>query len=257
MTTDSQHLILRPTGVQTYLSCPRKYFYGYVEDAPKLVSAALAIGSAFHKAAEVLVSALKARRRPVDVLGEAEATLEESLMFEQTLGDPDPDDDRFETAKDTGIGLLRAAATAIPESWTPAIVEETAAVPITPDVSVRGTTDLVLTDGTIVDFKTRARKSSIGDIRRDIQFTAYALIRNHIDGRVDQDRKMIIVETTKTKIPAVHFQPTVRTAADFANYTNVVGKVATAIRGGLDHTAPCMWCSSCNFRKLCPAYRTG
>ncbi len=248
-------MILRPTGVQTYLSCPRKYFFGYVENAPRLVSAALAIGSAFHKATEVLVGALKARRRLTEVLQEAEITLEESIALEQTLGDADPDDDKFDTAKDVGISLLRTAATAIPETWEPAIVEGTAVCPITNDISIRGTTDLVLTDGTIIDFKTRARKSSAGDIRRDLQFTAYAMIRNHADGKHDQPRNLAIVELTKTKIPAVHIQPTSRTAEDFATYKQIATNVATAIRAGLDHPSPGIFCGCCGHRRLCPMWR--
>ena len=245
-------MILRPTGVQAYLSCPRKYFFGYVEQAPRLVSAALAIGTAFHKAAEVLVGALKARRRPIEVLQAAEATLEESLALEQTLGDPDPDDDKFETAKDTALGLLRAAATAIPETWEPAQVEETIEAPISDSITIRGTTDLVLTDGTIIDFKTRARKSSAGDIRRDLQFTAYALIRNHADNKPDQPRNLAIVEITKTKVSAVHIHPTTRIAMDFATYRDIVTKVAGAIQTGYDCPAPSCFCSSCSYRGLCP-----
>lgn len=250
-------LIIRPTGVQTYLSCPRKYFFGYVENAPRLVSAALAIGSAFHKAAEVLAAALKARRRPITVLEEAEATIEESLALEQTLGDADPDDDRFDTAKDVAIGLVRAAAEAIPESWEPALVEEAAVLPITPDVAVRGTTDLVLKDGTIVDFKTRARKTSPHEIRRDLQFTAYAMIRNHADGKQYHPRRLAIVELTKTKVPAAHIQPTIRDANDFAVYTKIVTNVATNIRSGQDHPIPNQFCGGCSFRRMCEAYRVG
>lgn len=247
-------LVLRPSGLQTFLSCPRKYFASYVEQAPRLVSAALAIGTAFHRGAEVLVAALRARRRPTEVLSEAEATLEESLALEQTLGDPDPDDDRFDTAKETAIGLLRAAAHAIPTEWHPAHVEQTAGVPISDDLTIRGTTDLVLTDGTIVDFKTRARKSSVGDIRRDLQFTAYSMIRNHADGKTDQPRNIAIIEVTKTKIPQAIIQPTTRNAADFATYRTIAIKVAQAIRAGMDYPAPSMWCSSCSFRANCPIF---
>ena len=249
-------IILRPTGVQTYLSCPRKYFFSYVEQAPRLVSAALAIGSAFHKAAEVLVGALKARRSPTDVLPAAEATLEEALALEQTLGDPDPEDDKFDTAMDTALGLVRAAANAIPSTWEPATVEETAAAKISDNIEIQGTTDLVLTDGTIVDFKTRARKSSAGDIRRDLQFTAYALIRNHADNKPDQPRALSIVEITKTKVPAVHIHPTTRTANDFAAYRGIVTKVAGAIQAGYDYPAPSCFCGSCSYRNSgCPAIR--
>lgn len=245
-------LVIRPTGVQTFLSCPRKYFFGYVEQAPRLVSAALAIGTAFHKASEVLVGALKARRRPIDVIQDAEATLEEALALEQTLGDPDPEDDKFDTARDTALGLLHAAATAIPDTWEPAIVEETAAVPITDNIEIRGTTDLVLKDGTIVDFKTRARKTSAGEIRRDLQFTAYALIRNHAEHRNSSPRNLSIVEVTKTKVPAVHIQPTVRDAQDFTHYRALVTKVAQAIRSGYDATAPSCFCGCCSYRGICP-----
>lgn len=244
-------LVLRPTGVQTFLSCPRKYFFGYVENAPRLTSAALAIGSAFHKATEVLVAALKARKRPADVLAAAEATLEEAIAFEQTLGDPDPDDDKFETAKDVGIGLLRAASEALPADWRPASVEETAEAPITDGVVVRGTTDLVLEGGTIVDFKTRARRSNPADIRRDLQFTAYALIRNAADGLDGAPRAVTVVEVTKTKVPAVHIHETSRDGRDFDGYRGIAAKVGAAIRAGYDPPAPSSWCSSCQHRTSC------
>jgi hypothetical protein len=94
-----------------------------------------------------------------------------------------------------------------------------------------------------------------GDIRRDLQFTAYAMIRNHADGRVDQPRNLAIVEITKTKIPAVHIQPTFRTAEDFTCYRELVAKIAGAIRAGYDATAPSCFCGSCAHRRICPANR--
>lgn len=247
-------LVLRPSGLNTFLSCPRKYKASYVDRAPRLVSAALAIGTAFHRGAEVLVAALKARRRPTEVLAEAEATLEESLALEQTLGDPDPADDRFDTAKETAVGLLRAAAQSLPSEWMPALVEETAAISITDDLTIQGTTDLVLDDGTIVDFKTRERKSSASEIRRDLQFTAYALIRNHADKKEEKPRALAIVEVTKTKIPQAIIQPTIRNASDFAAYRTIAMKVAHAIRAGVDYPSPSPWCSACGYRAGCPVF---
>ena len=244
-------LVLRPTAVQTYLSCPRKFFFANIENAPRVVSAALAIGTAFHKGAEVLVSALKARRNPTEVLKEAEASYEEALEFERTLGDPDPEDDRFDTAKDTGIGLVRALANGLPTDWQPAQIEETVAAQITPEITLRGTTDLVLTDGTIVDFKSRARRSNPADIRRDLQFTAYALLRGETDGTPDQPRNLAIVEVTKTKVPAVHIHPTERTPRDFAVYRDIVTKVARGIQAGIDPPAPSSFCGGCGYREVC------
>src|SRR5688572_4762449 len=139
MSSDSQPirekrtLILRPTAVQSYLRCPISCHLGF-ENERRLVSPALAIASPLHTATEVLVAALKARRRPISVIEEAKACLEESLALEQTLGDADPDDDKFDTAQDVAIGLLHAVAEAIPETWEPAIVEETAVLPISDDI---------------------------------------------------------------------------------------------------------------------------
>ena len=213
----SNPLVLRPTAVQTYLSCPRKFFFANIENAPRVVSAALAIGTAFHKGAEVLVSALKARRNPTEVLKEAETTYEEALEFERTLGDPDPEDDRFDTAKDTGIGLVRALANGLPTDWQPAQIEATVAAQITPEITLRGTTDLVLTDGT-----------------------------------PDQPRNLAIVEVTKTKVPAVHIHPTERTPRNFEVYRDIVTKVARGIQAGIDPPAPSSWCGGCPHRSQCP-----
>lgn len=253
--TETEALRLRPTGIQTFLGCPRKFFYQEIERVPRLTSAALAIGTGFHRASEVLVSALKAGKRPKDVLPAAEATLEEQITFERTLGNPDPDDDKFETAKDTGIALLRTAAEAIPETWRPVFVEETVQAEVAPSVIVSGTTDLVLDDGTIVDFKTRARKSDPAEVRRDLQFTAYAVLRNAADGRNGDNRKITVVEVTKTKTPQVVIHETSRDGRDYETWRGIVEKVSTAIRAGFDPPAPSSFCKSCGWRGVCPAYR--
>lgn len=255
MTEDQATIRLRPTGVQTYLGCPRKYFYQEIERVPRTTSAALAIGTGFHKATEVLVAALKAGRKPREVLASAETTLAEAIDFERTLGNPDPEDDKFETAKDVGVGLLRVAAEAIPADWRPAIVEERTEAELAPGVIVSGMTDLVLEDGTIVDFKTRARRSDPGDVRRDIQFTAYAALRNAADGKNGADRRIQVFEITKTKTPQVNIHATVRDKQDFDTYRGTVSKVAQAIRLGIDPPAVTSFCKACGWRARCPAYR--
>lgn len=112
----------------------------------------------------------------------------------------------------------------------------------------------MLEPGDVVDFKTRARKSDSGSIRRDIQFTGYALLRNAVDETHGKTRRLQIVEVTKTKVPAVYIHETVRDARDFALYQDTVTKVASAIRAGYDVTVPSQWCSTCQHRRSCPAF---
>jgi hypothetical protein len=50
---DLEHLSY--SGITTYASCPRKFYYHYLEKAPQeFVPAALAFGSAFHRAVEAI-----------------------------------------------------------------------------------------------------------------------------------------------------------------------------------------------------------
>lgn len=199
---------------------------------------------------------MKVGKAPRDVLPAAEATLAEQIEFERTLGDPDPDDDKFETALETGIGLVRTLAEAVPTSWRPAEVEKTVSAEVSPGVVIRGTTDWVLADGTIVDIKTRSKRSNPADIRRDLQMTAYALLRNAADGKDGDRRQVRVVEVTKTKTPQVVIHETERDGRDFAVYRGIVEKVGAAIRAGYDPPHPSNLCGYCQHRRLCPAYRS-
>jgi CRISPR/Cas system-associated exonuclease Cas4 (RecB family) len=243
-------LTLSPTGVQTFLSCPKKFFLSRM-GFPRTVTSALAIGSAVHRGAEVLMGALRAKRRPIEVIDEAEATLIEALELECNLGSPDPDDAGFETAKETALGLLRAVAEAIPEDWDPVAVEEAVEMPIAEGVTLRGYTDVVLSTGEIIDFKTRKRRSPESEIRHNLQMTAYAALKNHADGLGDSPRKITVMEIVKTKTPACIMQRTERTKEDFAAYRELVIGVAAAIQQGHDYPNPSAYCRFCNYREHC------
>jgi hypothetical protein len=97
---------------------------------------------------------------------------------------------------------------------------------------------------------------SAADLHRNLQFTAYSILRNAVDATPDRPREVRVVEITKTKVPAVHIQPTPRDAADYATYRKILGKVAEAIRAGYDPPAPSSFCGSCSYRRSrCPIQR--
>lgn len=243
--------------VQSYLFCPLKYRFQYLDKiTPPWRPAALAFGSSIHSAIEWFHRERKAGRDPTpEKVGDIFA----ADWFAQNL-EPIvfPARESKEILAEKGKELVRlyaeeAAATA------PLLTEDRFEIDLVDpetgevlDVRLRGVIDLVEADGTLVEIKTAARTFDVGTLERHLQLSTYALVRYLATGTIPLLR---IDALLKTKEPRIDRLPTTRTVEDLAWTVRLIASVARAIGAGCFFPNPSYRCSECEFFAHCQSWR--
>jgi RecB family exonuclease len=243
--------------IQTYLGCPLKYRFQYLDQIPKAFRpAALAFGGSIHSAIEWL------HRSRMDG---AEPPLEEVFQvfeadwFAQNL---DPLQFHSGESRDALAGKARSMLAVYLQSsggCRPAAVEEPFSLEIADpetgeclDVPFRGIVDLVEEDGTLVDLKTAARATSRDDLERHLQLSTYALAVFLRTGEVPKLRLDVLLKTSKPRLERL---PTNRTVEELAWVARLIERTARAIEDGHFYPSPSWRCSECEYAPHCRAWR--
>lgn len=235
--------VLSPSQVNTFLSCPAKWYFKYLRGLPDPKTGALALGIAAHRAIAWFMKSKIAK----DPLPDAEVcelfsdAWDEEIRQAELREDEDADD-----LHDQGRGLvacyLREAAPLI----EPAKVEFRVAGKVG-GVDVQGYVDLLDVDGRIIDTKTRAKKPAGIPPDYRLQVTTYTLISPDARGQARVD---FIV---KNKTPKVVSHSTEIEASDVAYAEAIYPMVQESIRDGVFYPRrsdqfPCT-------RRYCPFWR--
>lgn len=243
--------------IQTYLGCPLKYRFQYLDKLPKAFRpAALAFGGSVHAAIEWFHRGRQAGEQPLleDVL-----TVFEADWFAQNL-----DPLEFHPGE-TKEGLAKKAAAMLAvyleaqNGSRPAAVEQSFSLdlfdPETGEVlgvPFRGIVDLVEEDGTLVDLKTAARAMPQDDVERHLQLSTYALAVLLRTGEVPKLRLDVLMKTSK---PRLERYETTRTVQDLAWTARLIQKTTWAIEGGHFYPSPSWRCNECEYVAPCQAWR--
>lgn len=241
--------------LKSYLQCPRKYFYQYIEAAtPAFRSIALTFGSAWHTA---IGSYLINNITPEDAIAffrdllvsEVESS-EIPVLFD--------DEEDLGTCVDMGAKTISAFIEKVPRPEAVLGIE----VPFVLDITrtqnredyqapIIGSIDaLVIEQNTTViwELKTSKRKWSRDQLDYDFQPTAYRMGARRLD-IPHATLKLLIA--TKTKTPDVQIETVVRTLEDEARLARLVSSVLRAIRAGVDHPIQNWACRGCCFSTIC------
>jgi len=243
--------------IQTYLGCPLKYRFQYVEQLPKAFRpAALAFGGSVHAAVEWFNRARMA--------GEA-ASFEEILkIFEGDWGAQNLDPLQFSPGetKDALEHKARAMLQVYLESVNgcrPAAVEEPFSLEIADpttgeclDVPFRGIVDLVEEDGTLVDLKTAARSTPQEDIERHLQLSTFYLAVFLRTGEIPKLRLDVLLKTSKPRLERL---ATSRTVEELAWVARLIQRTTWAIEEGHFFPNPSWRCSDCEYAVPCQGWR--
>ncbi len=242
--------------VQSYLFCPLKYRFHYVEKVqPPWRTSALAFGTSVHAAVEWCLKEQMAGRTPdvqrVQDLFRADwyAQNLEPLVFARN--------ETAESLAETGSALLARFLEC--ERPTPIAVEERfeleLADPETGELlgtELRGYIDCIEEGPTLVELKTAARAFDDGSIARHLQLSAYALAVFLRTGTIPALRLDALV---KTKVPRYDRNETTRTVEDLAWTARLLDQVARAIDAGHFFPNPSWRCTECEFFARCQAWR--
>jgi CRISPR/Cas system-associated exonuclease Cas4 (RecB family) len=184
---------LSPSQVNTYMTCPAKWYFPYLIGLSEPTTGALALGKAFH-------GTLARNFRQKLSTGRDIVTQELREVFAQewalTIADAAlRDDEDVDELGATGRVLVAAYLAKAAAPLQPQAVEQTVQGEIA-GVKVRGIVDLLDTDGRVVDFKTASKRPNGIPPDHSLHLTTYAMITTDASGMCRLD--------TVTKTKTVH-----------------------------------------------------
>ena len=243
------------SALQCYLTCPMKYFFRYVENAPvERTCSALPFGRAFH--AVLSERALKGpgftqedaqENFAVFFKGETEAV--ENLRYKAN--------ETFDSLLNTGFDMLSAALENWQDDFAVKSVAESFSVTV-PGLQrpLIGEFDLVVTDSSetaIVDWKTASSKWPQGKADRDLQASAFCYAYKQVHGTSSVFRFDVI---TKTKQPSVNSHYTHRSQDELDRFELIAGRIEKAVNAELFYPSEnIMNCAECPYRERCKKWK--
>ena len=239
------------TALQTYLTCPMRYYFRYIEHAEvERTPISIPFGRAIHlvlseRAMKGTNYTIVDAKEDFAVYFKGETEVCENLTYKQ-------DEDYWFWDK-RGCDMLDVALADWPDDYSVKSVAEAFSVEV-PGLSkpLVGEFDLVTVDGgdeTICDWKTASMKWSAGKADRDLQATTFSYAYQKTYGVNPLFRFDVF---TKAKSPVHQQLYTHRNQDDFDRFVYLAGKIESAINAGIFlPIESCMNCSECAYGCRC------
>lgn len=241
-------IALSASKVSSYLQCPRRFKFRYVERIPApWKPSALALGSAVHAVLETFHQqrAAGASMAPpsVGALFRIEWACQqiEEIRFK--------DDERAGDLAAVGELLVKQYAAAN-QSLDVRAAEVPFEMEIARGISLRGVFDALLAGDRVRELKTAARAYDDGTLSRHVQISAYALAYRTLFGL---DAVIEVVALLKQRHPRIAVHEVTRTAEQQSWFIQLVIEVAEAIVVGAFPPNPSWACAGCEFAEPCHA----
>ena len=220
------------SALQCYLTCPMKYKFRYVDNAPvERTCSALPFGRAFHavlseRARKGADFKLQDAEEDFAVYFKGETEVSENLSFKQG--------ETYDSCLQKGFDMLKVAYESWCDDYTVKSVAESFSVKV-PGLQkpLIGEFDLVVEDGgdeAICDWKTSGSKWPVGKADRDLQATAFCYAYEKIHGKSPVFRFDVY---TKTKEPSLNQYYTLRTQDELDRFEFIAGKIEKAVNAEL------------------------
>jgi putative RecB family exonuclease len=254
----------------TYLSCPLKFKYQYVEQRPQeQVSIALPFGSAIHSAIERYYRSIK-EKGTVEPLALIQEVFQDHLVADLDGRDIPiifkKETPGKEAAIEMGKQLLQAFYEGIDLDGFEVVDVE---LPLTArlytdegeptDLTIAGIIDLVLKDakGNIVavDNKTAKQPYAQATVDEDFQMTCYSYLlasNRYVSPTAEVHCRFDVMR--KLKKPKFEQHYTVRTAAQRRRFAKLVNEILAAIDAKVFYPNRGWMCGDCQFVKACEAW---
>ena len=188
--TEALGELLSPSQVNTYLTCPAKWYFRYLVGLSEPATGALALGKAFHGtlAQNFRQKMSTGSDMESDALAEAfNAEWSDALSEAELRDDEDPAD-----LASTGKAIVEVYVAQAAPPVKPGAVEQTVQGEVA-GVAVRGIVDLIDVDGCVFYFKTSSKRPNGIPAEHSLQLTTYTMIPPQASGLCRLDT------ATKTK----------------------------------------------------------
>ena len=242
--------------VQTYLGCPLRFRFRYVDQIPSpWKPAALAFGTSVHAALEWFHKERQQGHTPDSdaIVAVFEADWQAQTISTLVYGERDSQ----EGFREKGMKLLELYAQQTNPTPPDAVEERFEVDLVDPEsgevfgIRLIGIIDLIEGD-TIIDFKTAARTLSTGDLERHLQLSTYALASFLKTGQIPRLRLDLLL---KTRTPRIERQETTRTISDLAWAAHLIQGVSRQIVSERFFPSPSWRCTECEYFPHCQAWR--
>jgi len=236
--------------IRLYQSCPKKYYYTYIEKIPVPISDKVLLGIVFHSTIEYYFNEKIKNTEPgkvrlVDHFTAEFAALQkkQEILWETTAK---------ETQK-RGIAFVKYFLSEVVPSIDPMMVEKELWADL-PGIGVKlkGVIDLVEKDFSITDFKTTTAKWSKAKIKSSyLQMVIYRYLFEQSFGDVISQLKFKIIYS---KIPSHirHQEVAIKAKdVDYNKMFDIIKYVVENISQGVFYKNENFICSFCEYKKLC------
>jgi putative RecB family exonuclease len=241
------------SAVSTYLTCPLRYRFHYIDQIPAaFTSSSLAFGSAVHEAVGAFYQThLEGDSLRIDQMVD---------VYRQAWMSRNREEIRFFNGDNENSLLEKAQQllTVFHDSFDPSVsvlgVEEFFELPLGGIPTFQGYIDLIeqSADGTvsIVDLKTASKKLTNANVQSNVQLTAYSLGAEAL-GFDPRNLSLRLDVLLKTKSPEMARYETRRSDADRYRFIKVLYQVWNGIEQGIFfpredwHCQQCAWASNC------------
>jgi len=238
-------LMLSPSAVNGYRTCPQQYLFGYLWSLKEGPKASLSFGSIMHNTVKRFLGELrKGNTLPFEDLQRIFELEWRSVGFEDEYQEAEYKKDGVEQLR-----VFHAAVMAVP----PQVCEQEKRfeLPLENNVIITGRMDQVNSlgrnDVEIVDYKTgRPKKESLA--KKDLQLSLYALAAREI---FEWNPVRLVFHYLQDNV----VQVTTRDTKQLKEVQSIVQEAAADIRAGQfpPHPMPSV-CRSCAYKPICPAH---
>lgn len=253
------------SGIKTYSTCPRKFFYRYIEKAPEeFVPAALAFGSAFHSALDHVHQSLieGAPLPPVETLLEkyGESWKSETARAPEVLFSKTEDEKSLSELAQrmlaayldyigaTGVGDNGARIIAIEHSHRFHLLADVPPIEMRLDLLELAGTDLIVSDVKTARSRWNDQKVAESMPQLVLYATAMASLVKELGAKRIVPRFLVV---TKAKAPVVQVLEPMASQADVERLKNQVFDTWAAIQAGVFVPRESWQCAQCPYKRRC------
>jgi len=237
--------------IRLYQSCPKKYFFSYIEEISVPISDKIFIGMVFHAAAEEYFKQQMEGQPPATSHDLAQIFREKFSRMQtenQVCWVASP-----EQAEKRGLAFFHHFSREIAPHIDPLMVEKELEVDI-PSLSVRlrGIIDLVEKDFSITDFKTTTSRWSKERIKSSyLQMVIYKYLFEKSFGNAISDLKIHIIYSKDAN--GIKNQLIVRKASDFEfdRMLEIIRYVTENISNRVFYKNESYFCGFCEYAEIC------
>jgi len=237
--------------IRVYLSCPKQYYYSYIEEIKTPINDKVLLGIIFHSSVDFYL-----KRKISGDLPDFKET--EEFFISRFNSFVSSTDIIWKEIKDKvlkrGLAMIRHFISYIAPKLNPIMTEKELVTEIPgSNIKIKGVIDLIEDDFSITDFKTTTSKWSkkrVDNALLQLYIYKYLFEMNMKGTSINQLKFSILFSKNESNVRHQEFVINSRDA-DFTKMHSIIDHVAEGIEKGLFFKNEGYICNMCNYKDIC------